>query len=386
MAATQTPPSPPEPTTEPNLDRSPAARYESRSSGELLDIIDDLEGSRLSARVREAIWISLILHLIFFWWFFYGPRPHFMESAKVVNPMVLTPKKQDQMTYLEMPKDLQQQKPKPTNIISNQNHRAQTKHPTPEPKTIQQLEAMRRAGVPAPPAQQRQPQRPPQPRPQPQVQPQPATPPRPAQPRAEAHTTPPPPPSHQGAESLPSAPSASAQAQKQPAERPSPARPAIAASHPNMSVGEIIRQAERQAAHSHGQGGDFGQNAPIAHPGEQAAVEVLSDTRGVDFGPYLQHVVDATRRSWYLLIPEAARAPLLKQGKVAIQFRILPDGNIQKMQLVLPSGDVSLDRAAWGGITGAGPFPPLPKAFKGPYLALRFYFLYNENTGQWERQ
>jgi TonB family protein len=71
---------------------------------------------------------------------------------------------------------------------------------------------------------------------------------------------------------------------------------------------------------------------------------------------------------------------------VAIQFIILPDGSIKQMQLVRPSGDVSLDRAAWGGITGAGPFPPLPKQFKGPYLALRFYFLYNEQTGQYTRQ
>jgi hypothetical protein len=35
---------------------------------------------------------------------------------------------------------------------------------------------------------------------------------------------------------------------------------------------------------------------------------------------------------------------------------------------------------------GAGPFPPLPKQFKGPFLALRFYFLYNERTGEYTRQ
>ncbi len=107
---------------------------------------------------------------------------------------------------------------------------------------------------------------------------------------------------------------------------------------------------------------------------------------GVDFGPYLHKVIQATQASWDNLIPESARPPLLKKGKVAIQFIITPDGSIKGMQLVLPSGDVSLDRAAWGGITGAGPFPPLPKQFKGPYLALRFYFLYNEQTGEYTRQ
>jgi hypothetical protein len=42
-----------------------------------------------------------------------------------------------------------------------------------------------------------------------------------------------------------------------------------------------------------------------------------------------------------------------------------------------PSGDVALDRAAYGGITAVNPFQPLPSNFRGQYLALRFRFLYN---------
>jgi hypothetical protein len=51
------------------------------------------------------------------------------------------------------------------------------------------------------------------------------------------------------------------------------------------------------------------------------------------------------------------------------------------MKLVSPSGDVSLDRAAWGGITASNPFAPLPNEFHGPYLALRFRFYYNPQKG-----
>jgi hypothetical protein len=40
------------------------------------------------------------------------------------------------------------------------------------------------------------------------------------------------------------------------------------------------------------------------------------------------------------------------------------------------SGDVALDRAAWGALTGSN-YPPLPRDFHGPYLELRAYFLYN---------
>ena len=52
------------------------------------------------------------------------------------------------------------------------------------------------------------------------------------------------------------------------------------------------------------------------------------------------------------------------------------------MILEFPSGDVSLDRAAWGGVTGASPYPPLPKDFKGKFLELRFGFYYNTGPGQ----
>jgi TonB family protein len=124
-------------------------------------------------------------------------------------------------------------------------------------------------------------------------------------------------------------------------------------------------------------GGDTGQGAPSQHQGMQGAVDILSDTMGVDFGPYIQRVIWDTKRAWYPIIPDEARSPINKQGKVLIRFRIMPDGSVESMTLESPSGDVALDRSAWAGITGASPFPPLPKQFKGPFLELRFYFLYN---------
>jgi hypothetical protein len=47
------------------------------------------------------------------------------------------------------------------------------------------------------------------------------------------------------------------------------------------------------------------------------------------------------------------------------------------MRLVSTSGDMALDRAAWGGITASNPFPPLPSEFSGSYIRLRFSFRYN---------
>ena len=155
MAAIETPPSPPEKPIEPKFDRL-RTRYESHSPHELLDVIDSLEGERLSARVREAIWVSLIFHLFVFWWIFYGPKLKMFRPATVVNTMPEVPQKAPENVYLDMPPDLVKKPPKPTNIISDQNHTAQTKNPTPDQKTIEQLQAMRRAGRPSPPPQPQQ--------------------------------------------------------------------------------------------------------------------------------------------------------------------------------------------------------------------------------------
>lgn len=106
-------------------------------------------------------------------------------------------------------------------------------------------------------------------------------------------------------------------------------------------------------------------------------VEILSDTMGVDFGPYLERVLYVIKKNWYNLIPEVARPPLMKKGKLIIQFAIMKDGSVQGQVLQATSGDDYLDRAAWGGITASIPFDRLPPEFAGNYLSLRIKFIYN---------
>jgi len=130
--------------------------------------------------------------------------------------------------------------------------------------------------------------------------------------------------------------------------------------------------------------------APSAHSSTGATfeigLEVLSDTQGLDFGPYLQNVERSIKANWYNSIPESARPPILQKGDVGIAFAILKNGNVTGMKLV-SSGDVPLDRGAWGGITASNPFPPLPTAFTGKYLALRvhFYYNYDPDSSLWVR-
>jgi TonB family protein len=102
---------------------------------------------------------------------------------------------------------------------------------------------------------------------------------------------------------------------------------------------------------------------------------ILSDTRGYDFGPYMNQVVNRVRLNWYSLIPEIAR--LGKRGRVVVIFTITESGAVTDLRLVANSGTDPLDRAAQGSITASNPFPKLPSNFDGNHIVLQFTFLYN---------
>jgi hypothetical protein len=137
----------------------------------------------------------------------------------------------------------------------------------------------------------------------------------------------------------------------------------------DRSPGAAIQQAAQAAA------ARASATQASADPGRQyGALDILSDTQGVDFGPYLQRLVQKVRENWYRAIPQSAEQ---KKGKLAIELAIAKDGKVANMRLVATSGDVALDRPAWSSITDSNPFPPLPSAFTGPYLALRLRFYYN---------
>jgi TonB family protein len=154
-----------------------------------------------------------------------------------------------------------------------------------------------------------------------------------------------------------------------------------------VSAGSAIQQAAQAAAARRGAGGggqegDFGLGTG-AHGRQQGSLEVLSDTLGVDFSSYVERLRIIILNHWYEVLPESVLPPTYKKGKLLIEFAILEDGRVAGMKIVAPSGDIALDRAAWGGITNSNPFPPLPPEFiknGGKYLALRCTFMYNPDS------
>lgn len=62
--------------------------------------------------------------------------------------------------------------------------------------------------------------------------------------------------------------------------------------------------------------------APPKATASYGPLEVLTDTTGVDFSPYLKRVLEDVKVNWYNLVPKSAKAPTMKKGKVTIEFAI----------------------------------------------------------------
>jgi TonB family protein len=111
-----------------------------------------------------------------------------------------------------------------------------------------------------------------------------------------------------------------------------------------------------------------------ATPGRTLAVSIFSDTRGVEFGPYLRQLIHTLSDSWKSSASQEPGAHLDKDGFTAIRFTINTDGALSAIHLDGSSGNAALDRAAWSSLKQVKVFPPLPKDFTGSDLELRIRF------------
>jgi TonB family protein len=315
----------------------------------LIQLQDDLQRSRK----REAAWISIIVHLLVFIILIYLPwiQKNVWHRGVVI---AVDQNKDKNLTFLALPPDLQKPTRRPnTNIASDKDRIATSRHPELDPKELRKILATPPPGAPG------------------------ATGPRapqPAPPQAMAQNQPPS-PQQQPAQQQTMRPQFQSD---QTAQLQMPARPNNSFSKygTGMSAGSAIQQATQDALANRGggQAGDFGLGTG-AHGRQLGGLDILSDTQGVDFGPYLQRIIHEVQQNWERAMPESVL--MGKKGKLAIEFAITKDGKVAEMRLTAGSGDVALDRAAWAGISASNPFPPLPSDFAGPYLSLRFRFYYN---------
>lgn len=109
-------------------------------------------------------------------------------------------------------------------------------------------------------------------------------------------------------------------------------------------------------------------------------VEILSDTQGIDFSPYLKQALNTIYGRWVDDLPGEAKAPTLVAGRTDIRVTIGPDGAVTAMHLDAGAQDAALNKAAWAAVTSVGKFPPLPAGFHGPNLQVRIHFVVNETV------
>ena len=106
-------------------------------------------------------------------------------------------------------------------------------------------------------------------------------------------------------------------------------------------------------------------------------LEMLTPDQGVDFNSYLQRVYVTVKRNWFAIMPESVE--LGERGVVVLTFKIMRDGSVPNPEPVINrnSGKEPLDRAAYSSVRASNPFEPLPSQFTGPYIELRYTYLYN---------
>jgi outer membrane biosynthesis protein TonB len=315
-------------------------RYGELDEHELVHLLDSIEDERARGRFRESIYISLFIWIAIAWIVLYGPR-YLWHAPKMVLPQDVL--RERELTQLNAP-------------IFTPHVPAPRPAPKIDNRTLEHLRSME------PPA----PRTPP---------PTPSNAPAPA-PAPSITTTAPPTPSP--ALPLPSAP--------QPARTPPPVVAEAPTPHPstrpnfnsnNSSASNSIEDAMRNAARNPGGGGSASRSGG-GSPLNVGGVDILSDTQGVDFNPYIRRIIQDIYRNWLPLIPEEAKPPLMKQGETLVRFKILPDGRIGGMYLDGSTHDDAINRSCWGSITSEGQFPPLPSQFHGPELELRIHYFVNK--------
>ena len=124
-------------------------------------------------------------------------------------------------------------------------------------------------------------------------------------------------------------------------------------------------------------GGGGGRGAGGGGGAAFGGLEMLTPDQGVDFNTYLQRVYFTVKRNWFAVMPTSVE--LGERGIVVLTFRIMRDGSVPNAEPIIQrnSGKEPLDRAAYSSVRASNPFESLPPQFNGPYIELRYTYLYN---------
>ena len=311
-------------------------RYGELEAHELVHLLDSLEDERSRGRFRESIYISAFFYLALAWFIFYGPRV-LWHAPKVKLPSDVL--KERELTVLNAPiLPRPKLQPIPRNEV-----------PPPKPPPVDNFRMDRSTAN---------------------------------QPKISTNTT-----AGEAPKPNPAMPTHAPDLPAAPAPQPSarPASPPPVADAPTPQPGARIPRSESASDMMHdlsrgiSRGGES-RPAMVPAPGGGtvgSGAEILSDTMGTNFSPYLMSLKRLIEPTWMTLLPEEVRPPLSKKGETFIILTILPDGTIGDMKLEASTHDEAINKSAWASITAQGKLPPLPRSFQGPNLVLRLRYMVN---------
>ncbi len=310
---------------------------------------------RATHREREAFLISVVLHLVFILLIIVSPK---LFTASQSDELRDHDEKSKELGFLALPEDYQKlmQRPKPP-IRSDKDRIAQGKSPKIDPKGLRLPYSEGSTKLPE--------------------QSSPGTPEPPSSPAVNLP-------------SQASEPSGDTKEEnKRVAEVGTPRREAeeekkglhdliARLEAPGSSIQASVEKARKSGNYGSGgtRSGESFRNFDNRQPNFSVdQPTILTDTQGVDFGPWLRLIYFRVRDNWYAVIPEVIRSGA--KGKVVIIFDIRSNGRIENLQLAKSSGLSSYDRAAISSLKLSEPFPNFPPSFAGDQITLQFSYFYN---------
>ncbi len=126
------------------------------------------------------------------------------------------------------------------------------------------------------------------------------------------------------------------------------------------SLHDLRQYVQQQQFNDPGGGGQFGP-------------DIQFDTKGVDFGPWIQRFIAQIRRNW--LIPYAVMG---MKGHVVLQFNVHKDGSITDLHVAGPSNVDAFNNAAFNALRTSNPTQPLPPEYPSEHAFFTVTFYYNE--------
>ena len=279
--------------------------------------------------VREAVLISLVVHLLFVIAYLLMPERFFAEEVPV--EMVTQQPEQPPLRFVEVlpQKDMIAPPVRPADQ-SDQDRRSTTRERPPD--ALDPAPAMRGN---TPEMAQGGPQAAPPPSPPPSP---------PAEQMADASRLP---PAEMGLTEAPPTP-------PEPTSRSASSRP----------LSESLRDLQQYFREE-----NF--DNPRGGKTEQAA-DIQFDSMGIDFGPWLRRFKNQVERNW--LVPAAA---MTTRTRVVIRFNVLRNGVITDLEVLQPASIPALTNAALNSLRLSNPTAALPPEYPADKVLFTVTFYYN---------